>query len=52
METVLSKVMYGNSLPKSHEKGYLNQTISKNLEKYVQMNSFLEPVALLKMNLY
>ena len=52
METVLSKVMYGNSPPKSHEKGYLNQTISKNIEKYVLMNSFLEPVALLKMNFY
>ena len=23
--------VYGNSPPKSHEKGYLNQTFSKNL---------------------
>ena len=38
-----------NSLPKIHEKGYLqNQARSKILEKYVQINSFLEPAALLK----
>ena len=33
-------------------KCYLNQAFSKNLQKYVQTNSFLEPVALLKMNYY
>ena len=27
--------VYGSSLPKSHEKGFLNQTFSQNLEKYV-----------------
>ena len=27
--------VYGNSVPKSHEKDYLNQTFSKNLEKYM-----------------
>ena len=31
----LTVLAYGNSPPKSHEKGYLNQTFSKNLEKYV-----------------
>ena len=45
-------LVYGNSPPKTHEKGYLNQSFSKILEKYVQMNSFLEPVVLLKMNFY
>ena len=32
---LLTVLVYGNSPPKSHEKGYLNQTFSKNLEKYV-----------------
>ena len=32
---LITVLVYGNSLPKSHEKGYLNQTFSKNLEKYV-----------------
>ena len=45
-------LVYGNSPPKTHEKGYLNQSFSKILEKYMQMNSFLEPVVLLKMNFY
>ena len=49
---LITVLAYGNSPPKSHEKGYLNQTISKNLEKYVKMNSFLEPAALLKMDFY
>ena len=44
--------VYGNSPSKSHEKGYVNQSFSKTLEKYVKMNLFLEPVALLKMNFY
>ena len=30
---LLTVLVYGNSLPKSHEKVYLNQTFSKNLEK-------------------
>ena len=29
---LLTVLVYGNSPPKSHEKGYLNQTFSKNLE--------------------
>ena len=45
-------LVYGNSPPKTHEKGYLNQTFSKILEKYVQMNSFLEAAVLLKLNFY
>ena len=49
---LITVLAYGNCPPKSHEKGYLNQTISKNLEKYVKMNSFLEPAALLKMDFY
>ena len=49
---LLTVLVYANSPPKSHEKGYLNQIFSKNLQKYVQMNSFLEPAALLKMNFY
>ena len=28
-------LIYENSPPNSHEKGYLNQTFTKNLEKYV-----------------
>ena len=32
---IIIVLIYGNSPPKSHEKGYLNQTFSKNLEKYV-----------------
>ena len=32
---LITVLVYGNSLPKSHEKGYLNQTFSKILEKYV-----------------
>ena len=47
---LITVLVYGNSPPKSHKKGYLNKTFSKNVEKYVKMNSFLEPVALLKMN--
>ena len=35
LRTVL---VYTNSLPKSHEKDYLNQTFSTNLEQYVKMN--------------
>ena len=30
----------------------ITQTFSKNLEKYVYMNSFLEPATLLKMNFF
>ena len=32
---LIAVLVYGNSPPKSHEQGYLNQTFSKNLEKYV-----------------
>ena len=32
---LITVLVYGNSPPKSHERGYLNQTFSKNLEKYV-----------------
>ena len=32
---LITVLVYGNSLPKSQEKGYLNQTFSKNVEKYV-----------------
>ena len=49
---LIKVLVHGSSPPKSHEKGYLNQTFSKKLEKYVKLNSFLEPVALLKMNFY
>ena len=28
-------LIYENSPPNSHEKGYLNQTFTKNLEQYV-----------------
>ena len=45
-------LVYGNSPPKSHEEDYLNQTFSKNLQKYLQMNSFLKLAALLKINFY
>ena len=31
---VVTVLVYENSPPKSHEKGYLNQAFSKNLEKY------------------
>ena len=32
---LITVLVYGNSLPKNQEKGYLNQTFSKNVEKYV-----------------
>ena len=32
---LITVLVYGNSPPKSHRKGYLSQTLSKNLEKYV-----------------
>ena len=32
---LITVLVYRFSPPKSHEKGYLNQTFSKNLEKYV-----------------
>ena len=32
---LITVLVYGNSPPKSHEKVYLNQTFSKNHEKYV-----------------
>ena len=32
---LITLLVYGNNPPKSHEKDYLNQTFSKNLEKYV-----------------
>ena len=32
---LITVLVYGNSPPKSHEKGYLNQTFSKNLGKYM-----------------
>ena len=32
---LMSVLIYGNSLRKSHEKGFLNQAFTKNLEKYV-----------------
>ena len=28
---LITASVYGNSLPKNHEEGYLNQTFSKNL---------------------
>ena len=31
---LVTVLVHGNSTPKSHEKGYLNQAFSKNLEKY------------------
>ena len=43
MTTVL---VYGSGPPKNHED------FSKNLEKYVWINSFLEPAALLKMSFF
>ena len=49
---LITVLVYGNSPPKSHGKGYLNQTLSKSIEKYVQLKSFLESVASLKMNFY
>ena len=51
---LITVLVQGNSPPKtkSHEKEYLKQTFSKNLEKYVKINWFLEPVDLLKMNFY
>ena len=42
-------LVYRSSPPKSHEQGCLN--FSKNLEKYMWMNSFLEPVTLPKTDL-
>ena len=32
---LITVLVYRNSPPKSHEKGYLNQTFSKILKKYV-----------------
>ena len=32
---LITVLVYGNSPPKNYEKGYLNQTFSKNFEKYV-----------------
>ena len=32
---LMSVLVYENSPCKSHEKGFLNQTFTKNLEKYV-----------------
>ena len=32
---VITVLVYENSPPKCHEKSYLNQNFSKNLEKYV-----------------
>ena len=32
---LITVLVYGNSPPKSHEKGYLSQTFNKSLEKYV-----------------
>ena len=32
---LITILVYGNSPPISHEKGYLNQNFRKNLEKYV-----------------
>ena len=32
---VITVLVYGNSLSKSHKKDYLNSTFSKNLGKYV-----------------
>ena len=49
---LVTVLVYGNCPPKNQEKGYLNQTFSKNLEKCVKMNSILQPAALLKMNFY
>ena len=43
---LITVLVFRSSPPKSHKKGYLN--FSKNLEKYVLMNSFLEPKTLLK----
>ena len=43
---LIKVLVYRSSPPKSYEQGYLN--FSKNLEKYVWMNSFLEPATLLK----
>ena len=43
---LIKVLVYRGSSPKSHEQGYLN--FSKNLEKYLWMNSFLEPATLLK----
>ena len=39
-------LVQGNSPSKSHEQGYLN--FSKNLEKYMWMNSFLVCATALK----
>ena len=43
-------MVYGSASPKSHEQGYL--TLTKNFEKYVWMNLFLESATLLKMNFF
>ena len=32
---LIKVLVYGNSLPKNHEKSYLKQNFSKKLEKYV-----------------
>ena len=32
---LITVLVYGKRPPKSHEKGYLNQTFSNNLEKYM-----------------
>ena len=32
---LLTVLVYGNSPPESHKKGYLNLNFSKNFEKYV-----------------
>ena len=44
---LITVLVYRSSPPKSHEQGYL--ILSKNLEKYVRMNSFLEPSTSLKL---
>ena len=43
---LIAVLFYRSSPTKSREQGYLN--LSKNLEKYVWINSFLEPSTLLK----
>ena len=42
---LIKVLVYRSSPAESHEQGYLN--FSKNLEKYVWINSFSEPAILL-----
>ena len=43
-------MIYGSSPPENHDQIYL--TFSKNLEKYVRMNSALESVTLIKVDFF